>query len=83
MLKEREAAFKLLQSDQASQLEAFKEEWRQEQAARLKWEKNYNDLLQTWQNFEENQPVMVQGGPAQQAQVSYLLGTRSQLLIRN
>lgn len=51
-LKENEGRLLLLQQDQASQLEAFKEEWRQEQAARAKWEKNYNDLLQTWQAFE-------------------------------
>ncbi|OQR79531.1 hypothetical protein BIW11_00138 [Tropilaelaps mercedesae] len=69
VLKEREAAFKLLQKDQASQIEVFKEEWRKEETARMKWENDYKELLQTWQNVEQNLPVIVSGETSQRTQI--------------
>lgn len=77
MLKQREAAFKLLQNDQASQIEAFKEEWRKEHIIRLKWENDYKELLQTWQAFEQDQPVIIGAESAESNQVgTYLIVRR-------
>ncbi|XP_022690606.1 myosin heavy chain, embryonic smooth muscle isoform-like isoform X2 [Varroa jacobsoni] len=69
VLKQREAAFKLLQNDQASQIEAFKEEWRKEHIIRLKWENDYKELLQTWQAFEQDQPVIIGAESAESNQI--------------